>query len=102
MDSQRERILSTNVTTPKQEAEVANQAADWMVEHERIVTELREALERQQRAELNKPDHAAVWDSIHFPDEFIARFPYSAPGGSKSELAQFVSRYAALGYALRR
>ena len=102
MDSQRERILSTDVTTPKQEAEVAGQANDWMAAHERIVLELWDALERQQRAELNKPDHAAAWDAIHFPDEFIARFPYSAPGGSKSELAEFVSRYAACGYALRR
>lgn len=99
LDTQRKQILSTDIRTPKQESELLELATDWLSEHNRTVAELRSALERQRRAELDKPDHAAMWDAVNFPDDFIARFPYSAPGSSLSELAKFVSRYAARGYA---
>ncbi|NBR67726.1 MAG: hypothetical protein EBT79_10730 [Actinobacteria bacterium] len=97
LDTQRERILSTEVTTPQQEESVVEQARDWSVDHERAIDGLRDALEAQRRMELEDPNHAAAWDAINFPKEFIARFPYAVPGASKSELAQFVARYAALG-----
>ena len=101
LDTQRERILSTEVTTPQQEAAVVEQARDWSVDHDRAVDGLRDALEAQRRAELADPNHAEAWEAVNFPDEFVARFPYAVPGASRSELAQFVARYAALGFAPR-
>jgi len=101
LDTQRERILSTEVTNPQQEAAVVEQARDWSVDHDRAVDGLRDALEAQRRVELADPNHAEAWEAVNFPDEFIARFPYAVPGASRSELAQFVARYAALGFAPR-
>lgn len=101
LDTQREHILSTEVTTPEQEKAVVEQARDWSVDHEQAVEKLRDALEAQRRRELEDPNHAAAWDAVNFPEEFIARFPYAVPGASSSELAQFVARYAALGFARR-
>lgn len=100
LNSQRERILATEVSTPQQEDRTTDQAQDWIIDQERAVEALRAALEAQRQRELNDPDHAAAWDAIHFPEEFIARFPYAVPGAG-SELAQFVSRYASLGFAPR-
>jgi len=101
LDTQRERILSTEVTTPQQEEAVVEQARDWSADHERAVDGLKEALEAQRRRELDDPNHAAAWDAVNFPEDFVARFPYAVPGASQSELAQFVARYAALGFARR-
>jgi len=101
LDTQRERILSTEVASPKQEQAVVEQAHDWAVDREQALESLRAALEAQRRRKLDDPNHAAAWDAINFPDEFIARFPYAVPGASSSELAQFVARYAALGFARR-
>lgn len=101
LDTQRERILSTEVATREQEESVVEQARDWSVDHDRAVDALRDALEAQRRRELKDPNHAAAWDAVNFPEEFVARFPYAVPGAS-SELAQFVARYASLGFAPRR
>jgi hypothetical protein len=102
LDTQREHILSTDVTTKEQEASVVEQARDWSVDHGRAVDALRDALEAQRQRELEDPNHAAAWDAVNFPEEFVAKFPYAVPGASSSELAQFVARYASLGFAPRR
>lgn len=100
LDTQREKILSTEVTTPVQEKRIIEQAHDWSVDVHQAVNDLKTALKRHQQRRLEDPAYAADWEAVHFPAEFIERFPYSAPG-SGSELGEFVSRYAALGFAPR-
>lgn len=98
LHEQREKILSTEVTTLAQEKRVIDQANDWMVDVDHAVRELQTAMERQRQ--LDDPSYAADWDAMNFPSEFVKRFPYSVPG-SASDLGGFVSRYAALGFAPR-
>ena len=76
--------------------------------HARAVEDESAALEAQDSKESRKDplwwvaedlkdsERAAKWMSVNFPQEFIQRFPYAVPGVSKSELAKFVSRYAAI------
>jgi hypothetical protein len=100
LDTQRENILSTEVTTPVQEERIIEQARDWSVDAHQALNDLNAAVERHRQRRIEDPAYAADWEAVNFPADFIKRFPYSAPG-SGSEFGEFVSRYAALGFAFR-
>jgi len=101
LDTERERILSTDVGTPQKQQAVTTQARAWVTEQTQAIEDLRQSLEAQRLREIEDPNHAAAWDAIHFPEEFVARFPYAVPGASASFLAPFVARYAAIGFIPR-
>ena len=87
--------------TPQKQQAVTTQARAWVTEQTQAIEDLRQSLEAQRLREIEDPNHAAAWDAIHFPDEFVARFPYAVPGASASFLAPFVARYAAIGFIPR-
>jgi len=65
----------------------------WNTAYTHALTTTERALESQRKREIKTPGHAAAWEAVHFPQEFLQRFPYSVPGFSKSQLAPFLSRY---------
>jgi len=96
LQSRREKLLGTE---PKTEAQYTQNSTDWVqwtTEYNKTLSEFERSLEAQRQQELRDPGHAVAWESRNFPKEFLARFPYSVPGATDSELAQFLVRYGSL------
>jgi hypothetical protein len=93
LDTQRELILSTKVETPEAEKQVLEKAEDWAKEHAKAVADLQRLLEEQRRRKLEEPGYAEAWEATNFPQEFVERFPYAAPGITPSQVAEWSARY---------
>ena len=93
LDTQRELILSTKVETPEAEKQVLEKAEDWAKEHAKAVEDLQRLLEEQRRRKLEEPGYAEAWEATNFPQDFVERFPYAAPGVSPSQVAEWSARY---------
>jgi hypothetical protein len=94
LDTQREQLLSTTVQSREEHQTWQDDVMSWADTWEKTKASIEKALEAQQRRELERPGAAAEWEAVNFPKEFMERFPWSAPGTSKSELAPYLVRYA--------
>lgn len=98
LDTQREAILSTKVDSPAKEKEMVDKGVAWTLDQSRAVQELAAALNKAREEQRVRDLDPARWEMVNRPGDFKKQFPNAYPG-SNSDLAEFVARYAALGFA---
>ena len=93
MHDKRQDLFESEPASPEEASHQMGDWVEWNQSYQKHLKNTQKALEEARQRMLSTPGYAAAWEARNFPEEFLAQFPWSVPGVSSSQLAQFRVRY---------